>query len=208
MITNGNIIPGNGKWQVYQLIFDKWVLGFVLSQYFFSVFWTIFPTVFFSISLFQTRFHSPDKGKWQELSALDVLQMLGRAGRPQYDTMGEGTLITEHSELQYYLSLMHEQLPIESQMVQKLPDLLCAEVVLGNVNSVKVSSKKSPTTKSKLHIFVKLTSILNVNLWEWILLNSGEKLPVSTCKIKKETIKSSQRRVIIMLQIQVDLNGK
>ena len=44
-----------------------------------------------------------------ELGALDVLQMLGRAGRPQYDTKGEGILITSHQELQYYLSLMNQQ---------------------------------------------------------------------------------------------------
>jgi pre-mRNA-splicing helicase BRR2 len=68
-----------------------------------------------------TQIYSPDKGKWVELSALDVLQMLGRAGRPQYDTKGEGILITNHSELQYYLSLLNQQLPIESQMVSKLP---------------------------------------------------------------------------------------
>ena len=92
-----------------------------------------------SVIIKGTKVYSPDKGRWMELSALDVLQMLGRAGRPQYDTMGEGTLITDHAELQYYLSLMHEQLPIESQMIAKLPDLLCAEVVLGNVSSVKVS---------------------------------------------------------------------
>ena len=40
---------------------------------------------------------------------LDVLQMLGRAGRPQYDKKGEGVLLTSHSELQYYLSLMNQQ---------------------------------------------------------------------------------------------------
>ena len=50
--------------------------------------------------------------------------MLGRAGRPQYDTRGEGILITNHSELQYYLSLLNHQLPVESQMVAKLADLL------------------------------------------------------------------------------------
>lgn len=65
--------------------------------------------------------------------------MLGRAGRPQYDTKGEGILITSHGELQYYLSLLNQQLPIESQMVGKLPDMLNAEVVLGNVQNVKVS---------------------------------------------------------------------
>lgn len=40
---------------------------------------------------------------------LDVLQMLGRAGRPQYDKVGEGVLVTGHTELQYYLSLMNQQ---------------------------------------------------------------------------------------------------
>lgn len=43
---------------------------------------------------------------WIELSGLDVMQMLGRAGRPGYDTKGEGVLITGRTELQYYLSLM------------------------------------------------------------------------------------------------------
>lgn len=65
--------------------------------------------------------------------------MLGRAGRPQYDTKGEGILITSHGELQYYLSLLNQQLPIESQMVSKLPDMLNAETVLGNVQNAKVS---------------------------------------------------------------------
>lgn len=40
---------------------------------------------------------------------------MGRAGRPQYDKEGEAIVITQHSELQYYLSLNNQQLPIESQ---------------------------------------------------------------------------------------------
>lgn len=63
------------------------------------------------------QIYSPEKGRWVELGMLDVLQMLGRAGRPQYDKSGEGILITQHSELQYYLSLMNQQLPIESQFI-------------------------------------------------------------------------------------------
>ena len=55
------------------------------------------------------QIYNPEKGRWVELGALDVMQMLGRAGRPQYDTKGEGILITSHSELQYYLSLMNQQ---------------------------------------------------------------------------------------------------
>jgi pre-mRNA-splicing helicase BRR2 len=63
--------------------------------------------------------------------------MLGRAGRPQYDTFGEGVIVTGHGELQFYLSLLNQQLPIESQLVSKLPDALNAEVVLGNVSNVR-----------------------------------------------------------------------
>lgn len=81
--------------------------------------------------------YNPEKGRWTELGALDVLQMLGRAGRPQFDTKGEGILITNHGELQYYLSLLNQQLPIESQMISKLPDMLNAEIVLGTVQNVK-----------------------------------------------------------------------
>jgi len=84
-----------------------------------------------------TQVYSPEKGRWVELGALDVMQMLGRAGRPQYDTKGEGILITNHSELQYYLSLMNQQLPIESQMVAHLADNLNAELVLGTITNAK-----------------------------------------------------------------------
>ncbi|MCJ1375804.1 DEIH-box ATPase [Loxospora ochrophaea] len=82
-----------------------------------------------------TQIYSPEKGSWVELSPQDVLQMLGRAGRPQYDSFGEGIIITTQAEMQYYLSLLNQQLPIESQFVSKLADNLNAEVVLGNVKS-------------------------------------------------------------------------
>eukprot|EP00057_Strongylocentrotus_purpuratus_P018687 XP_011673161.1 PREDICTED: U5 small nuclear ribonucleoprotein 200 kDa helicase [Strongylocentrotus purpuratus] len=84
-----------------------------------------------------TQIYNPEKGRWVELGPLDVLQMLGRAGRPQYDTKGEGILITSHSELQYYLSLQNQQLPVESQFISKLADNLNAEVVLGNIQTMK-----------------------------------------------------------------------
>ncbi len=82
-----------------------------------------------------TQIYNPEKGRWVELSPQDMLQMLGRAGRPQFDTFGEGIIITNHSELQYYLSLLNQQLPIESQLVSKLADNLNAEIVLGTIRN-------------------------------------------------------------------------
>jgi pre-mRNA-splicing helicase BRR2 len=63
--------------------------------------------------------------------------MMGRAGRPQYDTVGEGIILTTQAEMQYYLSLNNMQLPIESQMIASLADQLSAEIVLGTISNVK-----------------------------------------------------------------------
>jgi pre-mRNA-splicing helicase BRR2 len=82
-----------------------------------------------------TQIYSPEKGAWTELCPLDVIQMLGRAGRPQYDTHGEGIILTSHSELRFYLSLMNQQLPIESQFISKFADQLNAEIVLGTIQN-------------------------------------------------------------------------
>lgn len=82
-----------------------------------------------------TQVYSPEQGKWTELSPLDVMQMMGRAGRPQYDSTGHGIIITNHSELQFYLSLNNQQLPIESQLLSMLPDIVNAEITLGTLSS-------------------------------------------------------------------------
>lgn len=82
-----------------------------------------------------TQVYNPEKGSWNELSPQDTLQMLGRAGRQEYDTFGDGIIITAHSELRYYLSLLNQQLPIESQLVSRLSDSLNAEIALGTIRS-------------------------------------------------------------------------
>ena len=47
---------------------------------------------------------------------------------------GEGIIITGHNELQFYLSLFNQQLPIESQFIKSLADNMNAEIVLGTVS--------------------------------------------------------------------------
>ncbi|CUS22555.1 LAQU0S06e00716g1_1 [Lachancea quebecensis] len=84
-----------------------------------------------------TDVYSPEKGTWTRLSPQDVLQMLGRAGRPRYDTFGEGIIITQNSSIQYYLAMLNQQLPIESQLISRLADNLNSEIVLGNITSRK-----------------------------------------------------------------------
>ncbi|KXN91126.1 hypothetical protein AN958_02903 [Leucoagaricus sp. SymC.cos] len=56
----------------------------------------------------RTQTYNPEKGRWVKLSSRDVLQMLGHAGRSQYDTFCEGVTIMNLQELQYYLSLLNQ----------------------------------------------------------------------------------------------------
>ncbi|KAH7652348.1 DNA helicase protein [Dioscorea alata] len=84
-----------------------------------------------------TQLYDPKAGGWRDLGMLDVMQIFGRAGRPQFDKSGEGIIITSHDKLAYYLRLLTSQLPIESQFINSLKDNLNAEVALGTVTNVK-----------------------------------------------------------------------
>jgi len=84
-----------------------------------------------------TQIYSPEQGRWIELSPQDILQMMGRAGRPGFDTTGEGIIMTSYQELKFYLSLNNMQLPIESQFIGSLADQLNAEIVLNSVLNLK-----------------------------------------------------------------------
>ncbi|XP_058788470.1 DExH-box ATP-dependent RNA helicase DExH14 isoform X2 [Vicia villosa] len=84
-----------------------------------------------------TQIYDAKAGGWRDLGMLDVMQIFGRAGRPQFDKSGEGIIITSHDKLAYYLRLLTSQLPIESQFISSLKDNLNAEVALGTVTNVK-----------------------------------------------------------------------
>ncbi|KAH9599320.1 Sec63 domain [Trypanosoma melophagium] len=83
-----------------------------------------------------TRIFNGAKGETELLSALDVLQMFGRAGRVGFGTsLGRAAVITGVDDLQYYLAVLNQQLPIESQLMARLVDMLNAEIVLGHIET-------------------------------------------------------------------------
>lgn len=84
-----------------------------------------------------TNIYDGQKGGFKDLGILDVQQIFGRAGRPQFDTTGHGVIITEHSKLNKYLAMLTRTVPIESQFTNDLPDHLNAEIVLGTVTNVR-----------------------------------------------------------------------
>ncbi|XP_028326089.1 activating signal cointegrator 1 complex subunit 3 isoform X2 [Gouania willdenowi] len=88
-----------------------------------------------------TQIYDAKRGSVVDLGILDVMQIFGRAGRPQFDKYGEGTIITTHDKLSHYLTLLTQQNPIESQFLDSLADNLNAEVALGTVTNVDEAVK-------------------------------------------------------------------
>ncbi|CAL8248146.1 unnamed protein product [Lota lota] len=88
-----------------------------------------------------TQIYDAKRGTLVDLGILDVMQIFGRAGRPQFDKHGEGTIITTHDKLSHYLTLLTQQNPIESQFLNNLADNLNAEVALGTVTNVDEAVK-------------------------------------------------------------------
>jgi activating signal cointegrator complex subunit 3 len=84
-----------------------------------------------------TQIYDAKHGGFVDIGMLDIMQIFGRAGRPQFDTSGEGFIITSEDRAQKYLRLLCNQLPIESQFLSRLPDNLNAEIALGTVTSVE-----------------------------------------------------------------------
>lgn len=83
-----------------------------------------------------TNLYDARVGGFRDLGVLDVQQIFGRAGRPQFDTYGEAYLLTSHEKLSHYVALMTHQTPIESQFIKLLDNNLNAEIALGTVTNV------------------------------------------------------------------------
>ncbi|GAA5908844.1 uncharacterized protein JCM6883_004186 [Sporobolomyces salmoneus] len=83
-----------------------------------------------------TQVYDAGKGSFVDLSILDVLQIFGRAGRPQYEDQGVGYICTTSDKLDHYVSAISQQHPIESKFVAGLVDSLNAEISLGTVTNM------------------------------------------------------------------------
>jgi antiviral helicase SLH1 len=84
-----------------------------------------------------TQVYNAQEGKFTDLGILDVLQIFGRAGRPQFQDTGIGFICTTHDRLDHYLRAVTEQQPIESRFSARLVDNLNAEISLGTVTTVQ-----------------------------------------------------------------------
>ena len=78
-------------------------------------------------------------GKNREYDESQVLQMIGRAGRPQFDTSATAVIMTSENRREFYQQLISGSKQIESGLLENLAEHLNTEVVLGTVTDVSMA---------------------------------------------------------------------
>jgi activating signal cointegrator complex subunit 3 len=80
-----------------------------------------------------TEYYDGATKRYVDMPVTDVLQMMGRAGRPQFDTSGVACVFVQESKKNFYRKFLFEPFPVESSLLQVLPEHINAEIANGTV---------------------------------------------------------------------------
>ncbi|XP_030877066.1 probable ATP-dependent DNA helicase HFM1 isoform X4 [Leptonychotes weddellii] len=78
-------------------------------------------------------------GMFEEYSETDILQMIGRAGRPQFDTTATAVIMTRLSTKEKYIQMLACSDTVESSLHRHLIEHLNAEIVLHTITDVNIA---------------------------------------------------------------------
>jgi antiviral helicase SLH1 len=82
-----------------------------------------------------TQFFDAKIEGYRDMDLTDVLQMLGRAGRPQFDSSGIAKIFTQDSKKSFYKYFLHTGFPVESSLHKVVDDHLGAEISAGTIST-------------------------------------------------------------------------
>jgi antiviral helicase SLH1 len=84
-----------------------------------------------------TQFYDAKTQGYKDMDLTDVLQMLGRAGRPQFDNSAVARIFTQNAKKDFYKHFLHTGFPVESSLHKVLDDHLCAEISAGTIKNMQ-----------------------------------------------------------------------
>ncbi|KAI5918167.1 hypothetical protein F4810DRAFT_704375 [Camillea tinctor] len=76
-----------------------------------------------------------------EYSDLEVMQMLGRAGRPQFDSSAVAIIMTRHANIERYEKMISGTEMVESTLHQNLVEHLNSEIGLGTIQDMPTAKR-------------------------------------------------------------------
>lgn len=80
-----------------------------------------------------TEYYDGKLKRYVDMPITDVLQMMGRAGRPQFGTEGFACIFVHDVKKNFYKKFLYDPFPVESSLLKVLPDHINAEIVAGTV---------------------------------------------------------------------------
>ncbi|KAJ2339614.1 activating signal cointegrator 1 complex subunit 3 [Coemansia sp. RSA 2673] len=84
-----------------------------------------------------TEFFDAKSKGYVDFPITDVLQMIGRAGRPQFDDRAIARIFVTDSKKDFYKKFLHEPFPVESSLHNHLSEHINAEIASGTVKSAQ-----------------------------------------------------------------------
>ena len=84
-----------------------------------------------------TEYFDPKSKGYVDFPVTDLLQMIGRAGRPQFDDFGIACVYVEESKKNFYKKYLNDPFPIESSLLDQLTDHINAECCSGTIQNKK-----------------------------------------------------------------------
>lgn len=82
-----------------------------------------------------TEYYDGKLKRYVDMPITDVLQMMGRAGRPQFDDSGVAVVLVHDLKKNFYKKFLYEPFPVESSLMGMLPDHINAEIVAGTIKN-------------------------------------------------------------------------
>jgi len=82
-----------------------------------------------------TEFYDGQLKRYVDFPITDVLQMMGRAGRPQFDTEAKAVIMVHEPKKNFYRRFIYEPFPVESSLHEQLTDHLNAEIVARTIKT-------------------------------------------------------------------------
>jgi activating signal cointegrator complex subunit 3 len=80
-----------------------------------------------------TEFFDPKVRRYVDFPLTDLLQMIGRAGRPQFDETGYACVFVHEEKKNFYKKFLYEPFPVESSLSGQIVDHLNAEISSGTL---------------------------------------------------------------------------
>ena len=83
-----------------------------------------------------TEYFDAKTKRYVDIPVSDILQMMGRAGRPQFDNKGIACIFVAEEKKNFYKKFLYEPFPVESSLPGQLVEHLNAEIAAGTLNNI------------------------------------------------------------------------